>query len=315
MDTSGKISEFGVDRITQTFDWIKKYFFWHLTRYILDASYDLGKWNLVEPGWTNQVDSYLVGTAITPSPLVIVTTLPLAFLVGNSWTILSVSLSKTSNYCESIFSIKTVQTWSWVELSGSRESSQRHWCPSLSCVRTIEDISAYLMIQWKSNLFSKVFLLVCVHWNPLHLPEGRPPTTSIQCISHFITVHILLSCWNIPCCCLIYFGQALTRHYWQSPTVPSPQFSPWSACPKNIITNICSKSSCFEKHFSFILITPTLPSLSIDLLLWHLVEWPGMGKGESRKLHISTDNLNKKTPFNNFGLEKVNLDNLEMFPT
>ena len=23
----------------------------HLTRYILDASYDLGKWNLVEPGW------------------------------------------------------------------------------------------------------------------------------------------------------------------------------------------------------------------------------------------------------------------------
>ena len=187
MDTSGKISEFDVDRITQLLTRLKVFkCYCHLTRYILDASYDLGKWNLLEPGWFNQVDSYLVGTAITPSPLVIVTTLPLAFLVGNSWTILSVSLSKTSNYYEIIFSIKTAKTWSWGELSGSRESSQRHWCPSLSCMRTIEDITVSMMIQWKSNLFSKVFFTCMCPLKPTP-PPRRSPTYNQHTIH--ITFH------------------------------------------------------------------------------------------------------------------------------
>ena len=136
MDTSGKISEYDVDRMTQILTRLKVFKCnCHLTKYILDASYDLGKWNLVEPGWTNQVDSYLVGTAITPSPLVIVTTLPLAFLVGNQQFCQCLFLSFQIIMKLSSVS-KLSKTWSLVELSGSRESSQRHWCPSLSCMRT-----------------------------------------------------------------------------------------------------------------------------------------------------------------------------------
>ena len=137
MDTSGKISEYDVDRMNQLLTGLKVFqCYCHVTRYILNASYDLGKWNLVEPGWNRVGSTRLTHTWLEqPSPQVRWWSSQL-FLWLSWLEILSVSLSFIPNYCEIIFSIKIVKTWSWVELSGSRESSQRHWCPSLSCMRT-----------------------------------------------------------------------------------------------------------------------------------------------------------------------------------